>query len=85
LDFAESEVDRAFQSTEEFAIDFFFLLLKPFQERLVPPSYRCLSVPTVDGRGNFQIFFLLAFEKGIQMVHRTDQNFGPGIPERLCD
>jgi hypothetical protein len=30
--------------------------LKTFQECQAPPSYRCLSVPTVEDRGNFQIF-----------------------------
>jgi hypothetical protein len=33
--------------------------LKTFQEYLAPPSYRCLSVPTVEGRGNFQNFRFL--------------------------
>jgi hypothetical protein len=30
---------------------------KTFQKCLAPPSYRCLSVPTLDGRANFQFSF----------------------------
>jgi hypothetical protein len=38
--------------------------LKTFQECQAPSSYRCLSVPTVEGRGNFQIFFFVGIWKG---------------------
>jgi hypothetical protein len=43
-----------------------FVLSAPetFQECQAPPSYRCLSVPTVDGRRIFKMSLLLGFEKG---------------------
>jgi hypothetical protein len=40
---------------------------------MAPPSYRCLSVPTV------------GFWKGIQMIQRTDQTIVLCIPEWICD
>jgi hypothetical protein len=56
--------------------------LKTFQKCLAPPSYRCLSVPTVDGRGDFQFFkSMFTLEKGLQKVQRTDQNFARRVPE----
>jgi hypothetical protein len=37
---------------------------KTFQKCLAPPSCRCLSVPTVEGRRYFQIFIFVGIWKG---------------------
>jgi hypothetical protein len=68
-----------------FATVLFFLLLKPSRNGRRRPRIGAFPFQLWTVGGIFKFSFLLAFEKGIQMVHRADQNIAPRIPERVCD
>jgi hypothetical protein len=68
-----------------FATVLFFLPLKPSRNAWRRPCIDAFPFQLWTIEGIFKFSFLLAFEKGLQMVHRMDYNFGPRVPEWVCN